>query len=536
MGQSLDAIFAKPGFANTRSNCVRQTPISSSRMNAKSNMNSTDGPVLLRPAALTVFFVLFVLAAVTGGSFWLDEAGTAYAASRPTLGQWWHFISTSGMTEVQMPLYSAYIWVFAKLFGIGEYALRLGGALWLAPGLVAFAVSFPQWQRRLAGVLVVATNAFIWYYANEARTYAMQLGGSCMVLAALNRLASVAGPTEKEGKWLFLLAFGLLTVCGTSMLGMVWAAAALGAAWVLFPAERLLAWWRRSRLLWLLLAAILAALGCYYVWTVRQGARGSNVATTDWRTTLFIVYEQFGFGGLGPGRTELRAGGLRALLPYVPGLACYAVALAGILYFGLKEFCRQSRRKTALLSIVIALPWIFLSLAGMATHFRLLGRHSAPLAAVWFFWMAGGVAVLARKPGWMAKAAVTAFLGLSLCSSLIVRFDYGHSKDDYRRASELAAAALSERQAVWWNANKFGAWYYHLPLSESQPGPGKALLVNNLPDETLAGWPAPQLIVASKPDLYDNSGALGRYISGHGFRLVAAFPAFNIWAAKEAKE
>jgi hypothetical protein len=172
----------------------------------------------------------------------------------------------------------------------------------------------------------------------------------------------------------------------------------------------------------------------------------------------------------------------------------------------------------------------------MHSHFRLLGRHSAPLAAVWFFWMAGGVVVLAGKPGWLAKTVVTAFLGLNLCSSLIVRFDYGHSKDDYRRASEIAAAALSERQAVWWNADKIAAWYYHLPLSDSQPGPDRALLVNNVPDATLAGWPPPQMIVASKPDLYDNSGALARYISGHGFHLVASFPAFNIWESKEAKE
>jgi hypothetical protein len=77
------------------------------------------------------------------------------------------------MTEVQMPLYSIFIWAFAKCFGIGEFALRLAGTLWLVPGLVAFAVSFPHWRRRLAAVLVVATNAFVWYYANEARSYAM---------------------------------------------------------------------------------------------------------------------------------------------------------------------------------------------------------------------------------------------------------------------------------------------------------------------------------------------------------------------------
>ncbi len=131
---------------------------------------------------------------------------------------------------------------------------------------------------------------------------------------------------------------------------------------------------------------------------------------------------------------------------------------------------------------------------------------------------------------------VSAFLALSLSSSLMVRFDYRQSKDDYRRAANVALAALSQRQSVWWNASEFGAWYYHLPLSDSQPSPGKALSVFNPTTQALAGRPEPKWIVASKPDLYDASGALAHYIADHGFHLVAAFPAFNIWEAKESKE
>jgi hypothetical protein len=283
------------------------------------------------------------------------------------------------------------------------------------------------------------------------------------------------------------------------------------------------------------LTITLAALGGYYVWTVSQGARGSPVATTDWKTTLFILYEQFGFGGLGPGRTELRASGMDTLAAYAPGLLCYAAALAVVLYFGLSDFWGKSRSKLLLLAAAVAVPWIFLSAVGMSRHFRLLGRHCAPLAAVWFIWMAGGLRALAGKPGWLGKAMGSVFLALCLCSSLMVRFDYRQSKDDYRRASEYALAALSEQRAVWWNASEYGAWYYHVPLSTSQPQAGNALLVENLPAQTLAGWPAPQLIVASKPDLYDPSGTLAAYIAGHGFHLLATFPAFNVWQTSESK-
>jgi hypothetical protein len=334
---------------------------------------------------LMVCFALLMLAVVSRASFWIDEADTAFFAAQSSLGQWWHALSTSHVPELQMPFYTLYLWAFARIFGVGEVPLRLAGAIWLIPGLTAFVVSFPRGGRRLAALAVAATNAFIWYYGNEARTYSMQLGGSFLLFAALNRLASSpASPTE-EKRWLCCFVFGLLVVCSTTMLGMIWDSAALGAAWVIFPAGRLLGWWRAARFFWVSLAVFLAALGCYYVWTVHLGARGSNVAATDWRTTVFILYDQLGFEGLGPGRLALRSQGPRALVSFAPGLLCYGATLAVIFFLALKEAWRLSPRKLVLLAIAVAVPWSFLSLVGVITHFRLLGRHSTPLVPIWLF-------------------------------------------------------------------------------------------------------------------------------------------------------
>jgi hypothetical protein len=508
--------------------CSEKPVVSSASGSAGSNQ-------LLEAWSLVVFFALLMLTAVSGGSFWIDEAVTANLAVQPSIGQWWHVISTSQMTDVQMPLYAFFVWAYAKFFGVAEFPLRLAGALWLIPGLAVFVVSFPKGWRRLAALLVAATNAFIWYYANEARSYSMQLGGSFLLFGALNRLASATDSTAEEQKWLYAFAFGLFVVCGGSMLGMVWASAALGAVWVLFPTQRLLGWWRAQRFLWVSLTFTLAVLGCYYVWTVRGGARGSTVATTDWRTTMFILYDQLGFEGLGPGRTALRAGGANALWPYALGLFCYAAAVAAIIIVAVKEAWRMSPRKVILLAIVIALPWGFLTVTGMVTHFRLLGRHSAPLAPIWLFLIANGVAVLAGKRGWVGRMIVGAFLSLSLFSTLSVRFAYRQSKDDYRKAAGLAVAALAERRSVWWSADDLAAAYYHLPMSDSAASPGNALRVFNPSDRTLEGLKQPQMIVVSRPDLYDTSGALARYIAGRGFRLTAAFPAFEIWTAPTSK-
>jgi 4-amino-4-deoxy-L-arabinose transferase-like glycosyltransferase len=489
---------------------------------------------MLEAWPLMVFFCLLMLAAVSGGSFWIDEAGTGCAAGQATLGQWWHLISNFAGTEVQAPLYSIYEWAFARFFGVGEFALRLAGALWLIPGLVAFVVSFPRGGRRVAALLVAATNAFIWYYANEARTYVMQLGGSFMVFAALNCLASGQASIDEEKKWLYCFALGLFVVCGSSMLGLIWASAALGAVWVLFPAERLMGWWRAERFCWVLLASFLPILGCYYIWTLSIGARGSGAGTTDWRTTAFILFDQLGFEGLGPGRLALRTEGVRALLPYAPGLLCYGAALVPIFFFALKEAWCLAPRKLAALAIVVLVPWGFLSIVGIVTHFRLLGRHSAPLLPIWVFLIANGVAVLAAKPAWAGRFVVGAFFSLSLFSCLSVRFAYRQSKDDYRSATGLAAAALAQRQAVWWSANEWPANYYHLPLSDLAASPAKALLMVNPSDRTVESLKQPQMIIVSRPDLFDNSGALARYINHRHFQLTAAFQAFEVWTSQSS--
>jgi len=476
-----------------------------------------------------------MLAVVSRASFWIDEAGTAFFAGQATLGQWWHAVCVAHTTEVQMPFYAVYLWAFAKLFGVGEVPLRLAGAIWLIPGLTAFVVSFPRGGRRLAALAAAATNAFIWYYANEARTYSMQLGGSFLLLAALNRLASSPISPTEEKRWLWCFVLGLLVVCGTSMLGMIWASAALGAAWVLFPAERLLGWWRMARFGWVSLTVLLAALGCYYVWTVHLGARGSDVGTTDWRTTVFLLYDQLGFEGLGPGRIALRAQGPKALVPFAPGLLSCAAMLAVIFFFALKEAWRLSPRKLAGMAAAVLAPWLFLSLVGVVTHFRLLGRHSAPLVPIWLFLIAEGAALLAAKPGWIGRIIVGVFLSLSLFSSLSVRFAYRQSKEDYRRAANLAAAALAERRGVWWSADELTARYYHLPASDSPVAPETALLMLNPTDAAMEGLKPPQIIFVSRPELYDRFGALARYMAGHGFHATTTFPAFEIWTAPPSK-
>jgi hypothetical protein len=116
-----------------------------------------------------------------------------------------------------------------------------------------------------------------------------------------------------------------------------------------------------------------------------------------------------------------------------------------------------------------------------------------------------------------------------MVSCFSLRFAARHGKDDYRAAAAAARKALGEGRAVWWNAAPEGARYYEVPLSPQRGDGDSAVLVLNPTREMLQVLPAPQVVVASKPDLYDGQSALADYLAGHGFAATERFPAFVVW-------
>ncbi|HEY3930863.1 MAG TPA: hypothetical protein VGM58_00670, partial [Verrucomicrobiae bacterium] len=100
-------------------------------------------------------------------------------------------------------------------------------------------------------------------------------------------------------------------------------------------------------------------------------------------------------------------------------------------------------------------------------------------------------------------------------------------------AAAVARTALKQRQIVWWNANDAAAWYYGVSLGNldvSAPPPfGAAAQLSNPQPALLEGLPKPDLIIASKPDLFDPNGQVERYIQTNHYKLEQTFIAFKIW-------
>jgi hypothetical protein len=476
--------------------------------------------------------ILFVCTmAVSRQSLWIDEVYTALKAQQATIPDWWIEMRRAGGSDMQMPLYMLWIWVCEKFFGSSEIALRIVNLFWVLPGLIAmWRVLARQPQLQLAVFLVTICNPFVWYYLDEARPYAMQVGAGLFLAAALCRWSeNPFSPATHETFWVWGFVLALVALSGASMLGMIWAGAAIAAAIFLTPMERLLKLGREHVFAWLAAVLLLAALGFYYLWTLHAGARASDIASTDWKNVAFIAYELFGFAGLGPGRLEIRDGGLHVFKPYAPELAVYAAVVLALVILGVRAAWKNySRKKFLGLAVVVAAPAIFILAAGFALHFRVLGRHFAPLLAAVVFVLGLGVSTAWRR-GAVGRFLVIPFFALCLASGLSLRFATRHAKDDYRSAAGLANKALADGKTVWWSADPNAAGYYRLSVTTNSAGAGKALSMINPAADEFATSGAPVVVFVSRPDIYDPHGVMANYLVQTHFEKTAGLPAFTVW-------
>jgi hypothetical protein len=187
-----------------------------------------------------------------------------------------------------------------------------------------------------------------------------------------------------------------------------------------------------------------------------------------------------------------------------------------------------SAKRLCLLALAIMLPAAMLLAVGFATHFRLLGRHFAPLMPIWFSLLALGLTTLWSKEGWTGRPVLEAYLLVSLCSCLSVRFAARHERDDYRDAAQ-SASALLQTKVVWWNADPTCARYYKLPLETGASAKNKAILIVNPSAAELARLQKPDIVIASKPDIFDATGTLAEYLARNHYRATGRLPAFTLW-------
>jgi len=418
-----------------------------------------------------------------------------------------------------------YVWLWGRAVPVSEFLLRAANIPWFFVGFFAIC----HFLRRRAGprnavLTVYSLNPFVWYYLNEARPYLMQLSGALLVGGAL--FAALDEPEEPlDAAWWWLYGAGITILCGSGLLGVPWAAS---ITILLMFQERFRRSASRAGLPALVMfGLVLAFLALYFAWTLKVGARPGETRMSL-KSIPFVFYEQLGFGGLGPGRVVLRDRDWKTFLSYIPACCALGVPLFYAFARGIAVRFGIPREKFRAVLLAVLVPTVAIFALGFVKHFLVLGRHLTPLFVFILGALAFSIYHLWRGRRLVDRAAVVLIVLALTASSLEYRFAYRHEKDDYRDAVAIAKVAVGQGDDVWWAADKWGARYYGLPFTY-EPVAGSALIVWKPESAWLAGLKGPTLIVFSKPDIFDENGALREYIEEHGYVETQSLPAFTFW-------
>lgn len=462
--------------------------------------------------------------AVTNQSLWIDEGNSAIKATQPSIDRWWTKMVEDRGSDLQMPFYMIYLWMWAKIFGVSEIGLRAANIPWFAIGVVAVISSFPKTTRlQLSVFLLTVTNAFLWYYLSEARPYIVLFAFSAIVTACLLRL--VADDDSSNPVWFRFFCVGLVGLCATSLIAVPWAIGAMMAAAGWLGVSRTRRLLRQFRYAAITAAAALMALAIYYFWTLRVGAHASDVGETRIMNIPFIFYEICGLSGLGPGRLIIRDYGIAAFQHFLPSLAFGIAAVATLGLSGMSAILTKiSLRRLIWFCLAVVLPSLLVFVAGYMAHMRLLGRHLMPLLPFIICFSALGLnRLFSHNHKWMHVIA-SATIAILLLSALEIRFSPRHQRDDYRSAAAEAQHAIRDEKRVWWAADVITGTYYNLPL-----GSPNLTLISSLGDRSVDSVLPPDLVCLSKRDIYDSSGKIDQYLRQHHYKIVRVLPAFQIF-------
>ncbi len=479
-----------------------------------------------------VIAIVLISAMPSTDSVWTDEAQTFHYAKQPSFQAWRTELVSAKESETLMPVGMFVPWVAAKMLGTSEWSMRAPNILWAILGLIPLFLISEQLSLPWLPILFLV-QPFLWFYANEARPYTLQIAeGSWLLLSLLKYL-------ELEGlgvRWIWCFVSSGVLLCATSLLGVIpfFAALAVGIA---VSIKRHI---RPARAAWLpLLLAVppLLLLGWYYLSALHRGAGASKVWPVSASNVAFAFYELLGFTGLGPGRVALRGaaagghgGGIVAdLAPYLPAMTAlflfYCVISVG--------YWRYLRNKKQALYLLVPSGVVFISVLGLAilaavAHFPFWGRHLAPVFPA--IVVIVGISLSAIGFRRLASSGLAAvFCLLLLASSLQLRYADRHAKDDYRDATNRAAVALSNGKRVWWFADVWASRYYGLDVTIKNP---QASGLPIRPDDFSGRYqqlPPPDLIVLSKPDIYDKDSSLREFIQRAGYRQSGQVQAFQFF-------
>jgi hypothetical protein len=420
-------------------------------------------------AVLAAISSLLALGLVSGrDSLWIDEAITGLVMRQShTLADLVAFMRTTDGSESAQSLYYFILWLWTRVAGDSEAALRLPSLLFMA--LAALAVFTNLLLLRLSrNAAILAAGSFLvlpvtMWYSLEARPYALVVLLASVHITSTLRYAMA--PTARR--------LGVMSVL-TVLIAVAYPVAAVGAfcAMVVVAIKKALPSYRATRgVPTLFVALATVATGAVVAAVVLFSlSRTGGVRTPDSPGALvssfiYAGYELLLGRSIGYSVVELRLagtlGGVRdlvAALP-VPGFVALAAALS-LSVLAVKGL-RQIRLRIDRDVLLAVGPWLLTALAFCAYSvypgFLLLGRHLLFVTPALFLMIAVGLSRTGARTRASALLVVWLIAAIGLGGIL---FDVRYAKDDFRAVAQVIEQCRFDAANVVLLASERGFSYY----------------------------------------------------------------------------
>ncbi|MDB5407016.1 MAG: hypothetical protein JWL84_1928 [Rhodospirillales bacterium] len=487
--------------------------------------------------------------AIDERSLWIDEFVTWSIAQAPNPGSWWSGFIGRSDSDGQMPVFHLYMYLWTSVFGSSERVMRLANAPCFAIGCAAIAASPVSFRLRLAWLAVIYCHPYIWYYLNETRPYILLFAGSALLsVSTINLFKSLKQKRQIAITQITITRADVLMYSGGSVLML--GASILGAFWIASTAIVIGATLNhkmRDRVgiiifaNWLpvvfcaLVSSVILAISVHSFWS---GARASTVGGFSFGSIGYGILELFGTAGWGPGRNDLRTTVGEGINGHLYVFLIFGAIGCAFIVSALRRL--ETKVAFAVVTASCA-PLVVISLAGYFLHWRVVGRHISPILIPVSFAYASEIVRLFSYGYLWRLAAVALAVGLGTSTAMIC-LSPRHYKDDYADAAAFVRPLLASSKIVVWAANAEGAAYYRLIQRQKSEHPDQPLWLveDSTSNKLLYGFPLddcpgklrciPDLIVYSKPDIYDPQNRIWQYIEATKMTRVASYPGFRIYA------
>lgn len=370
-------------------------------------------------AAITVLAGVLRFATLDVQSFWLDEAVTVGLVHK-SFGAMLGAIPDSESTP---PLYYMLAWAWAKLFGSGEVGLRSLSALFGTATIPVAYAAARQLVSRRAGLVVAAlaaANPLLFYYSQEARSYALLVllaGVAFYVFARLLR--------EPSRRLLLWWAIASALALATHYY----------AAFMFIPEAVWLLVVLRERLRTSLAVGCVAAVGVALL-PVGLHQQGLNLAAfitdTSLGERLLQLPKQLLIGYQGPLEVAL-------------GAAAMALAVLGVALLLLRG--DRDERRGGWIAAVVGVSAVLVPLALVVVDLDYFDTRN--LIAAWLpLGVVVGAGLGARRAGRVGVAAAAVLCAIGLVTVVGVAVDPSYQREDWRGVAAALGPAPPGGRAI----------------------------------------------------------------------------------------